>query len=363
MKVSIVKCNSYQNNEVRKSLETLLANINFQFKKNLRVLIKPNILSPNPPEKAVTTHPVVIEELCKILKEYDAKITIGESSSYDTNLGFNVSGISNLKKYAKIVNFEETEKQLLDFPSLKKVPFPILSNFDLIINVAKLKTHAFTRVSLCVKNLYGLIPGISKAFYHKLLPSSKKLSKFLLEIHDKVKPQLNILDGILGLEGMGPGPTGSPIESKVLIMGDNAIATDMIASEVMGFDYKAIDTNRLSNVKRDEIELSGEIIKLNFKKPSSGVSLVAPFVLYMNNLFPRPKITFNRDCCSKCQQCGKNCPTNAISFSPYPICDKKKCIRCLCCIEVCPNEAVYLNDHWAKSSLKKVYRRFVKKAD
>jgi uncharacterized protein (DUF362 family)/NAD-dependent dihydropyrimidine dehydrogenase PreA subunit len=356
-KVSVVKCNSYDNKEVSKAIKQSIKNINFKFKKSMKILIKPNILAPQPPEKAVTTHPVIIEELCKILKQYNAKIYIGESSGNETKKAFEVSGISRLKKYAEIVNFETVDKEIVDFKTLKKVPLPkILKEVDLIIDVAKLKTHASTGVTLCVKNLYGCIPGRLKSYYHKILRLPKIFAQFLLELHDNIKPQLNIIDGVIGLEGMGPGTLGKPIKSNLIIAGTNAIATDIIASKIMGFDPDSINTNHLSKMKKEDIQIIGDKdIKLNFEKPY--FTSLAPLAIFLNNLFPKPKIKFNHEKCIKCSLCAKNCPVNAITLNPYPAYSDKKCIKCCCCIEMCPHESVSLEEHFTKRFLKKMLKR------
>lgn len=361
-KVSVVKCNSYKSEEVRKALEESLKNIDFSFKKNMKILIKPNILSPHPPEKAITTHPIVIEELCKILKKYNAKIYIGESSSYETNLAFKISEIGKLAKYGKIINFEEEEKEFFNITN-KKILLPkILFNVDLIINVPKLKTHASTLVTLCVKNLYGCIPGKLKENLHKLLTSQKKFSKFLFKLHEKIKPQLNIVDGVVGMEGLGPATQGKPIESKVIITGRNALATDIIASEIMGFNPYAVLTNKFSHIKIKDIKIIGDgDIKLNFKKPISTIIPLIPVLYFINSLLPKPKIKFNHKRCLKCHLCEKKCPVKALSLKPFPECDYRKCIRCLCCLEVCINGAISLQDHWTKQIARKIYKKLIKK--
>lgn len=361
MKVSVVRCNSYKNQEVRTAFENSLKNLNFNFKKNISVLIKPNILGPFPPEKAITTNPAIIEELCKILKKHNATIYIGESSGVETKKSFQVSGISDLSKYGRIINFEGCEKKFVDFSSIKKVPIPrILNEVDLIINVPKLKTHSFTGATLSVKNLYGCIPGRIKSFYHKNFPLPKKFSEFLLELHEKINPQLNIIDGVIGLEGLGPGTAGIPINSRILVSGTSAVATDIIASEIMGFKPDSIYTNQLSGVKRESIEIIGEKMKLNFKKPASAYSFTTSIFHQINNLFPKPKIAFSYDECTQCHLCEKNCPVNAISLSPYPVCSHKNCIRCGCCIEVCPNAAIDFKDHLSKRLARSIYRNIFK---
>jgi len=361
MKVSIVKCNSYKSEELKEALEKSLKNLNFVFKKNMKVLIKPNILAPYPPETAITTNPSVIEELCKILKKYNADIYIGESSSYETKKGFEISGIGKLKKYAKIINFETQDKQLFEFKSIKEVPLPkIIFEMDLIVNVSKLKTHAFTGVTLCVKNLYGCIPGMAKSSYHKIFPSLESFSKFLLELHGKIKPGLNIIDGVIGMEGMGPALSGKPIRSNIIIAGNNAIATDIIGSEIMGFEADSIYTNRLSGIKRNEIKVIGKVPLLNFKKPPMSLFFKSPFLYQLEKLFPKSKTIFDYNKCMKCHLCEKKCPVQAIKLGPFPKCDYNRCIRCACCIEVCPQKAITLREHWTKTYTRKIFRKIFK---
>ncbi|MBR9705394.1 DUF362 domain-containing protein [Candidatus Pacearchaeota archaeon] len=355
-KVSIVTCNTYNNEEVKQALLDSLKNIDFNFKNNLKILIKPNILGPHTPEQGITTHPIIIEELCKILKNYNADIYIGDSSGLNTKKSLIKSKISNLSKYATIINFDEKEKNYIKIGK-ENISIPkIVFNVDLIINMPKLKTHGLTRVTLSVKNLYGCIQGKTKAFLHVKYPNPKNFSKLLINLENKIKPQLNIIDGIIGLEGNGPGTAGTPIKSNIIITSKNPYANDIITSNIMGFNPYDIHTNKFSNIKIQDIETIGNSknLKLNFKKPN------IPLIRFFHPLlaiFPKPKITFEKDKCIRCLKCQEKCPTNAIIINPNQICYHKKCIRCLCCIEVCPNAAIYLKDHWTKNLIKKVYRK------
>ena len=167
-KVSVIKCNSYKKEIVKKALKESLNLINFKFHKGMKILIKPNLLLPCKPEKAITTHPVIIEELCKILSKHKAEIHIGDSASNNTNLALEVCGIRGLEKYAKIINFESEEQKIVQIDKVGKVLLPkILFDVDLVINLAKMKTHSLTGVTLCIKNLYGCIPGRLKEEYHR----------------------------------------------------------------------------------------------------------------------------------------------------------------------------------------------------
>ncbi|MFO7667386.1 MAG: DUF362 domain-containing protein [Desulfobacterales bacterium] len=360
--VSITRCDAYDSTKVSTTLKELFAHLEISFRPGMRILVKPNLMSPVKPERAITTHPVVLEELCKILKAAGAEIIIGESSFYHTHQAFGVCDIAPLKQYARLVNFDTEPTRLVPFGGKAgDIPLPeILFQVDYIINVAKMKTHGLTGVTLCVKNLYGCIPGALKQGYHKILPSPRSFSKFLIQLHHKLVPSLNIIDGIVGLEGEGPGASGKPISSGLVFAGASACAVDIIASEVMGFKAHEIYTNRYSGIRRAEIKTigNGREERMFFQKP---LSANFPYLIYFAELLPRSLINFDHDRCVRCKLCGEKCPATAISFHPEPICDHERCIRCYCCIEICPNSSIFLRDHWIRSYLKKIVKIIVRR--
>lgn len=350
-KVSIVSCNSYEKSKVKKALIKSLKNLHFEIPENKTILIKPNLLSPQPPSKAITTNPVIIEELCKLLKEKNNKIIIGDSSAHDTDSALKKSGMLKLKKYGEVVNFESLDKITvnLDNKRIKQIRLPqIIFKADLIINVPKLKTHSLTRLTCCIKNLYGCIPGNTKEYYHRLIPEPLRFSRFLLEIYEKIKPELNIVDAITGMEGEGPGASGIRKKTNLIIASKNALAADVVAADIIGYKIGEVWTNSYG-LKREniKIEILGKMRKVFYKKPKTNLKML----LGIFRLIPKPKIIFYHDKCIKCGLCSRKCPMKAITLKPFPECDHKKCIRCLCCIEVCPKKAVSLE----KDILRKVY--------
>jgi len=356
-KVSIVKCESYDIEEVKKALEDALKLIDFKFKNNLKVFIKPNVLGAFDPEDAITTNPVIIECLCLIFKKFNAEIFIGDSSSINTELSLKKTGIEKIaKKYkAHLLILDNEETFQIDIDSkIKKISLPkIIKEVDLVINVPKLKTHALTKYTGAIKNLYGLIPGKIKIQYHRILTDPKDFSKLLFEIYSNIKPKLNIMDGIIGIEGMGPGKAGSKIKSNLLFASTDSLALDIIASQVIGFKPEEIFTNNV--IKKDfEIKISGyKDVKVPYKKPINSRSVIS----IAGSILLKLKIAFDYIKCIKCQKCGKNCPANVITFHPFPRCDNKNCIKCFCCIEVCPNSAVYLKEHKIVDTAKKIYHK------
>jgi len=161
---------------------------------------------------------------------------------------------------------------------------------------------------------------------------------------------LNIIDGVMGLEGEGPGSSGKPIKAGVILAGRDASAVDIVGSEIMGFKPNTIFTNKFSKIKKKDIEVvgNGKEVKLKFKKPSAAL---IPFFMNLYMIVPKSKICFDREKCIKCGKCERKCPVNAIKLKPWPECNHDKCILCLCCVEICPQNAIYLKDHWIRRAL------------
>lgn len=345
-KVAVVKCLSYEKVAVDKAVKQALRLIDFKFKKGVSVLIKPNALSPHKPEEGITTHPAVIEAVCKILKQHKCRIFIGDSSSYETSRSLEVSGIKGIaEKYGKLVNFDASEKIRIHDSSailFKEFYLPkILKDVDLVINMPKLKTHDLTKLTLAVKNLFGCIPGY-KMKYHKLFPTEEDFSDVLVDIYQNIKPQLNILDGIVGMEGAGPA-AGKLKKTNLIIASRNAVALDWVTAGIVGFSPEEILTNLKASqrgLKNFKIQVKGIKPRIDFEKPSLITGKTASLYALISKHLPERKPALNKNKCTKCALCARYCPVKAISMQPYPRFDRKECISCFCCSEICPEHAI-----------------------
>jgi len=353
-RVSIVRCSSYKEKKVYDAVKKALSLMNFRFRKGMTVLLKPNIISPKKPELAVTTHPAVVDAVCRILRENNCKIAIGESDGAGTTKkGFEVSGIGKVaKKYrAKTIVFETDAKvKVKNRKNLVLKEFFVaktLKDADLVINLPKLKTHSLTKYTGAVKNVFGVIPGATKTLYHKKAPDVNRFSHLLLDIYQSVKPQLNIMDAIVGMEGLGPG-AGTPKKTGYIIASRDGVALDFVASKLAGFVPETIRTIdyafKRGISKKDDIEIFGKDGKINddklkgmivpYKKaPETNYTLMAFGQWVFALLSPRPEVS--KEKCTGCMVCVKHCPVKAISFKKYPQIDRKKCIKCFCCAELC----------------------------
>jgi uncharacterized protein (DUF362 family)/NAD-dependent dihydropyrimidine dehydrogenase PreA subunit len=360
-KVAVVKCESYNISKVYSAVKKAVEISGFVIPKKCTVLLKPNILMPKAPEYAITTHPSIVDAVCRLLSENKCRIIIGESDGGgNTFLGFEASGIKKVadKYRAKLVAFEKDEKRRTACRKnkvLKEIFFPkTVLDADLIINLPKLKTHSLTKYTGAVKNMYGTIPGATKSIYHRMAPEEKKFCELILDIYDNVRPGFTIMDGIVGMEGAGPS-TGTPRESNLIIAGKDGVAVDYISSKLIGFDPNEIFTTSLAFKRKisDEKGISafGEKGRLderdlkNYYAPYKRLPVFnSRLMIFAMNVFSSlaPKPVVSKRKCVGCRVCEKHCPVSAITFDKYPVIDRKKCIKCFCCIELCPYKAMTL---------------------
>jgi len=208
--------------------------------KGKRVLIKPNLLGAYPPEKAVCTHPALVKAIVEVCEAQTDKIIVGDNpmralgpSGIDRTA--ELSGIREAagKYFQNIGNAAiaaDIGSQLIDRLPLSKV----IEEVDYIINVPKFKTHMLLGMSVCLKNLYGLIPGAMKAELHNKLQHPKLLTQFIVELYKYRIPDLNIVDAIIGMEGQGPSH-GNPRRIGRILAGTNGVEVDAVAAIMMGF--------------------------------------------------------------------------------------------------------------------------------
>ncbi len=359
--VALRKCEEYEISEVYNNISEIYQTCQGPELRNKKVLVKPNLLSDNLPDKCISTHPVVFEAMIRFLREKGAEVVAGDSPAVHTR-GFKPvnSGIYGV--------CERTETPWIDFtsdPSSVKLKngkiriASIVNNVDLIISLPKLKNHELVYFTGAIKNSLGLIPAFSKAKQHALHQNRESFSRFLVDLNEVVTPHFFLMDGIFGMEGRGPGQ-GIPIKTGVLIGSTNPLALDIIASSVAGYDPKEIPTNRIALSRRkwlnsiEEIRYDGPeiktVIKKDFKKIpiSSDKNISIEFlknrIKFLRKLDRRP--VFIHTNCTGCRECIKICPRNALTMHPvidnYVILTDSKCIRCYCCSEVCKSNAVLI---------------------
>jgi uncharacterized protein (DUF362 family) len=138
-----------------------------------------------------------------------------------------------------------------------------LQRADVIVSLPKMKTHHWTGVTLSMKNLFGVMPGICYGWPKNVLHHCG-IGPSILDIHATVRPHLAIVDGIVGMEGDGP-IMGTPRSANLLVIGTNLPAVDATCARLMGFDPLRLEflraaSGRLGPIAERHIEQRGESI-------------------------------------------------------------------------------------------------------
>ena len=240
-----------------------------------KVLIKVNFITTKTWDSGATTDPIVVEAIIQRLNHLPVEVYVVESDATMTNAdkAFIATGMDEMCKRndVQFLNLRHIKDRVkIAIPNgetLKGITVPRVVTESAIISAAKLKTHMSTKVTLGMKNMFGLLPDKFKGKYH-----AKGISKVVVDINTVLKPALTVIDGFVAMEGKGP-TAGTPVKMDLIIAGKDVVATDAIAARIMGMDPMEISHIRkayqkgLGNI--DNIEIIGsklEDVRREFKR-------------------------------------------------------------------------------------------------
>jgi uncharacterized protein (DUF362 family) len=240
--VALQRCQSYDPQQVysavAKQLEWL-GGVECFIKSGQRILIKPNLIVPRSDVPA-QTHPEVIYALARIVKEAGAVPIVGDSPAWSTTAGcLKVLGIDQRLKElgAEIVNLNQPVR--MNIQGANVGISRIALEADAIINLPKLKAHQQLGATFAFKNMYGCVCGLAgkeKAWWHFARGREfEPFCRMIIGIYQKLNPVLNIIDGIVAMEGQGP-INGQPREVGYLIAGTDPAACERVCSDLVGFN-------------------------------------------------------------------------------------------------------------------------------
>ncbi len=364
--VVALRCNSYKKDEVGEVIKRgfdLLGGITSLFSFGEKILLKPNILVGDNPEKSVTTHPIVMEAIAEHLIENSFNITYGDSPGFGSLK--RASERSGIKEVMDKLNVQPADFETIEYSHyqdgliLKKIPVAKgVIQSDAIISVSKMKTHGFTRITGAVKNQFGCVPGLIKGEFHVKMPDILDFSKVLVDINKFINPRLYIMDGIVAMEGNGPRG-GNSVDMNTILLSRDPIALDAVFCKLINLNPEYVPTMKyglssgLGTYIYEDIEIVGDkistLVNKNFnvvRKPFERFVSKKSFPVFLKNLIaPKPVIDY--DLCKNCGKCVLQCPTDpkAVDWDEkskfeFPVHDYKKCIRCYCCQEMCPYNAI-----------------------
>ncbi|MBS7615551.1 DUF362 domain-containing protein, partial [Candidatus Bathyarchaeota archaeon] len=285
-KVSGVSVVQVENNDLERSLQEALdyiGGISSIIPEGAKVLIKPNIVRYQAPPD--TTDPAIVKALINLIKQRNPSVIWVAEGSGEGNTIENFMALG----YAEIADISGVELVDLNYGDLVEVPIPgggyVFDSFmfnkkvmeaDVFISLACMKTHSMAVVTLGMKNLVGIsagsVYGVAGSANHWRLhevaaeKGDTYLGGVITDLNSARRIDLTIIDGRVAMEGQGPHD-GEPVNLGLIIVGKDPVATDTVASTIMGFDAEKIPTLSLAAQKGlgtnnlNEIDVKGKTIK------------------------------------------------------------------------------------------------------
>lgn len=378
-KVSAVSVDSYDQQQIDGAVAELLdqlGGIEQYAPQGAKVLLKANLVRDMHPDQAGTTHPAVLCALANIIAtRCGATVVVGDSSGGLYTKEY--MGLVYRKTHMNYVadnspafingNFGATNTNIGGKVLHSTIIIDAFVEADVVINVGKLKMHSFAGYTGAVKNLFGLVAGLVKVELHSRFCDLDTFVDCLIDIEQYASPKiaLHILDAVVGMEGTGP-TNGTPRHIGKLIASSNPYLCDYVANCLYCDPWsqpvlvKAVERGvldrQLSNLDFDLVKWHSNFM-LDFATVTvvgGGVFLKVPKWIrkpIRNQL--TQKAVIKTKTCRGCTKCATHCPQNAITITNnIAHIDQSKCIRCYCCQELCPFDAVLLK----KPPLYRIFR-------
>src|SRR5271157_4169938 len=278
------------------------------------VLIKPNLLSPAAPGDAVLTHPMIVKAAAEYVLQKGAHPQVSDSPAIgsfekimkDSGIRDALAGL-NVDCRA----FENSLKTDIGEPFNQIEMAEDAIKADVIINLPKLKTHSQMLLTLGVKNMFGCVVGYRKAEWHMRTGINRTMfAKLLVMIYQRIRPSITILDGILAMEGEGPGKSGRPRDLGILMGSIDAFAVDSTVCRMLGLDADRLPTMKAARemgITETDIEIDGDLPMIrDFRLPRISPLMYGPRKLHgfiRRHLLQRP--VSDDLTCQMCAECRR----------------------------------------------------------
>jgi len=239
-----------------------------------RVVLKPNLVEFDP-AGVINTHPAVIAAAVEAFRRLGAReVVVAEGPGHrrDSEHLVAASGLfrtlTDLGARYVDLNHDDVRTVTLRsrFTELGRLQLPeTILGADLIVSMPKLKTHHWAGVTLSLKNMFGIVPGMVYGWPKNVLHWAG-IHESVVDINSSVPaPTFAIVDGIVGMEGNGP-IQGDEKACGVLVFGDDLVAVDATAARLMSIEPRKIQyleqaAKFLGNVEYEQIEQIGESVE------------------------------------------------------------------------------------------------------
>jgi uncharacterized protein (DUF362 family) len=235
-----------------------------------RVFLKPNMVEYEA-NTAINTHPAVVAAAAEALLKAGAReVVVGEGPGHRRDIEYLLEGtgldekLRDLKLRFVDLNHDDVRAVPLKsrFTKLDSMWLPVeLLRADLVVSMPKLKTHHWAGMTASMKNLFGTVPGAVYGWPKNLL-HARGIEQSIIDLTATIRPQLAIVDAIVGMEGDGP-IMGRPRPVGCLAMGTDLVAVDATCARMIGLDprkmpYLSVASRFLGNMDEARTVQIGE---------------------------------------------------------------------------------------------------------
>jgi uncharacterized protein (DUF362 family) len=207
------------------------------------VLLKPNLVEFDR-TTAINTDPRLVAATVLAVRRLGARsVAVAEGPGHRRDLEYVANASGLLEALAAVdapfvdLNAAPVVRRQLrtSFTSLGELWLPrAVVDADVVVSMPKMKTHHWAGATLSLKNCFGCVPGRIYGWPKNLLHWIG-LDQAIVDVAAAVRPAVQIVDGIVGMQGNGP-IQGTPVHAGVLVFGTDPVATDVTAARVMGLD-------------------------------------------------------------------------------------------------------------------------------
>ena len=257
-----------------------------------RILVKPNLSHPEY-VAGVVTDPVLAFEVVSLLRSHAEEVIVCESDgfNYPCRLAFEKTGMATAVKKAggTVINLSEDKVVKVKFRNshVKQLFLPkTLLEADGVVNLPLMKTHEFMMYSGAIKNLFGCVPSNKRIYLHPYL------TEVFYRLYTMLKPQLTIMDARVGIEGNGP-TKGKPVKTDLILTSNCTLATDIIATRIMGLNWKETYLNYIARkvgFQEDMVSVQGlqvADVALKFEPPKIDLPVRAQMEIYKHEFLTK----------------------------------------------------------------------------
>ena len=369
--VHLKACPSYDLGTVRAAVRDILARcegIQPLLRPGATVLLKPNVVNPQPPDRPICTHPSVVRAVAEVVREAGCEIIVADQPCYamtrTAEYAFGVPGyveaLRDLPADLRLLNAGGYEHVPVERPfHLQEVVVSrLVLQVDVVISLWKCKTHLQTLYTGAVKNMFGALAPKARLGAHAVGPG-RAMGRAVVDIYSTCVQHLALMDAVIGMEG--PGPTAGAAHHVGLLAGSlDAVAVDAVVANVVWFapgevaptQYAAergLGCGDLANIQVTGDDLAD--FRTRFVRPPALHARMPGVLNRVGRHFVYCRPIVAPDQCVGCGGCKQVCPGDAIKITKRALIDRRACLDCYCCIEACPHHAIKVSRSWLSKVL------------